>query len=69
MRYLICLEGEYNKEVDGGIEKNNYLKAKAEERKQFGYKNVDKWLNEMLEYGFSQVYTHYPEIVIILNEE
>ena len=69
MRYLICLEGEHNKEVNGEIEKNNYLKAKAKERKQFGCKNVDKWLNEMLEYGFSHVYTYYPEIVIFLNEE
>ena len=68
MKYLICLEGKFNKIIEGEEEKNKYLEQEAKERKQFGCLNVDKWLNEMLNYGFSHIYTVYPEIVIMLDE-
>lgn len=64
MRYLISLEGEFYKIIDGKEKMQQYLKNYANLLKKRKCKNVDQWLQEMLENGFSNVYTYFPEFVI-----
>ena len=68
MRYLISLEGELYKIIEGEKEMQQYLTDYANSLKQRKCKNVDQWLQEMLENGFSNVYTYFPEFVIPFDE-
>lgn len=68
MRYLISLEGKLYKIIEGKEEMQQYLKDYANLLKQEKCKNVDQWLQEMLENGFSNIYTYFPDFVIPFNE-
>ena len=68
MKYLIVVEGELYKIVNGEEKVREYLENRAKLFKERGAKNTDKWLQEMLENGFSHIYTWFPELVIPFDD-
>lgn len=64
MKYLVSIEGELYKIIRGEDKLKEYLQNYAQELKSRECQNVDQWLNEMLENGFSNVYTYFPDFVI-----
>lgn len=64
---LVSVEGEFPTLFKTEQEMINWLKDFAEQEKARGVENTDKWLTEMLEQGYSQIYCNYPDTIIIFD--
>jgi hypothetical protein len=68
MKYLISLEGKHIHIVNNEEELQNFLNNKKIELEKRGCENVNKWLEDMLNNGFTHHFTYYPEFVLPLDE-
>ena len=64
---LVNVEGEFPILFKTKQEMVNWLKDFAKQEKARGVENTDKWLTEMLEQGYSQIYCSYPDTIIIFD--
>lgn len=69
MKYLIIVEGENYKIAKNKETANKFLIDHAKLLKARDVKEIDVWLNEMLELGFSRVYSLYGEFVLPFEDE
>ena len=69
MKYLIVVEGEKYKIANNKKIANQFLTNHAKLQKSRGVKETDIWLNEMLEFGFSKIYSPAGDFVLPFEDE
>ena len=69
MKYLIIVEGKKYKIANNEEIKNKFLIDHAKAEKARGVEKTDVWLNEMLEFGCSRVYSHYGDFILPFENE
>ena len=69
MKYLIIVEGENYKIANNEEIANKFLIDHAKAEKARGVEETDVWLNEMLEFGFSRVYSPCGDFVLPFENE
>lgn len=69
MKYLIVVEGKKYKIANSKEIANKFLTDHAKSEKARGVEKTDVWLNEMLEFGFSRVYSPYGDFMLPFENE
>ena len=69
MKYLIIVEGKKYKIANDKKTANKFLIDHAKLQKARGVEETDVWLNEMLEFGFSRIYSPYGDFVLPFENE
>ena len=69
MKYLIIVEGEKYKIANNKEIANKFLIDHAKLLKARDVEKTDVWLNEMLELGFSRIYSPYGDFVLPFENE
>lgn len=64
---LVNIEGEFPYLFKTEQEMVDWLNNYAKQEKIRGVENTDKWLTEMLKNGYSQIYSNYPDTIIIFD--
>jgi hypothetical protein len=64
---LVNVEGEFPYLFKTEQEMVDWLNNYAKQEKIRGVENTDKWLTEMLKNGYSQIYSNYPDTIIIFD--
>ena len=69
MKYLISVEGKKYKIANNKEIKNKFLINHAKSLKARDVRETDVWLNEMLEFGYSRIYSPYGDFVLPFENE
>lgn len=69
MKYLIVVEGKKYKIANDEKTAKQFLINHAKSEKAREVEKTDVWLNEMLEFGCSRVYSHYGDFVLPFENE
>lgn len=69
MKYLVVVEGKKYKIANNKESADKFLIDYAKSEKARGVEKTDVWLNEMLEFGCSRIYSHYGDFILPFENE
>lgn len=69
MKYLIIIEGEKYKIANDEKIAHEFLTNYAKSEKARGVKEIDSWLNEMLNFGCSRIYSPFGNFMLPFENE
>ena len=64
MKYLIIIEGEKYKIANDKKIANEFLINHAKSEKARGVEKTDSWVDEMLKFGFSRIYSPFGDFML-----